>query len=349
MIERNRLTIRDVARAAGVSPATVSRALRGLENVDLQTRARILAVARELDYAVSPAASRLATGRTGAIGIVTPFVGRWYFTEVFAGVEEGLKRHDVDLLLHVTESLDHPNPARAHVRMRRRVDGVLVVGLPPDDEDVTGLAAMEVPIVLLGAYADGLPSVSIDDRAAARCAVEHLIAGGHERIGLISGRALPTTVLPENDRLAGYRDALQAHGLAAPPELLRIGEFTTQGGQQAMRALLDLDPRPTAVFCMSDEMAYGALQALRRAGVRAGGDRRRGEVAVVGFVGHDLGEVFDLSTVSQPVRDLGRAAAEMLMARVSGATPRSPVTLPTKLIVRGTTRPTQRTHKVTEQ
>ena len=349
MTERNRLTIRDVARAAGVSPATVSRALRGLENVDLQTRARILAVARDLDYAVSPAASRLATGRTGAIGIVTPFVGRWYFTEVFAGVEEGLKQHDVDLLLHVTESLEHPNPARAHVRMRRRVDGVLVVGLPADDEDVTGLAAMHVPIVLLGAHAAGLPSVSIDDRAAARCAVEHLIGYGHERIGLISGRALPTTVLPENDRLAGYREALRAHALRAPAEYLQIGEFTTQGGERAMSALLAQEAPPTAVFCMSDEMAYGALRALRRADRRPGGNRAAGEIAVIGFDGHDLGEVFDLSTVSQPVRTLGRVATELLMAQVGGEGPRAPVTLPTTLIVRGTTRSTQRSHKVTDQ
>ena len=348
MTENNRLTIRDVARAAGVSPATVSRALRGLDNVDLGTRDRILAVARELDYAASPAASRLATGRSGTVGIVTPFVGRWYFTEVFAGVEEGLTAHDVDLLLHVTGSPENPNPARAHVRMRRRVDGVLVVGLPADDEEVSGLAALDVPVVLRGARAEGTPSVSIDDRKASGVAVDHLVAGGHERIALITGRPLPTRFLPENLRLAGYLDTLERHSLATRAHWQQVGEFTTQGGQRAMAALLAAKPRPTAVFCMSDEMAYGALRVLREAGLRAGGDREHGEIAVIGFDGHDLGEVFDLSTVAQPVRALGRAAVALLMGLVAGAGPEPTITLPTTLVVRGSTTASQPAHKVTD-
>ena len=327
-----------MARAAGVSSATVSRALRGLDNVDEQTRERVVELARSMNYAVSPAASRLATGRTGTIGIVTPYVGRWYFTEVFAGVEEGLKPHDMDLLLHVTSSFDHDSPS-AHIRMRRRVDGALVLGMSPDPEDLSGLAAMDVPVVLLGARAEGLPSVSIDDRRGARSAVEHLITAGHCRIALISGRRLPTPILPENDRLAGYLDAMRAHRLAAPEDLREIGEFSTEGGARAMAALLARSPRPTAVFCMSDEMAYGALKALQAAGLRAGGDRDRGEIAVIGFDGHDLADIFELSTVSQPVRDLGRAAAELLMGVVN--TPPSAdrraeeLTLPTTLVLRG--------------
>jgi DNA-binding LacI/PurR family transcriptional regulator len=317
-----------------------------MDNVDLRTRERIVALAGELNYAVSPAASRLATGRTGTIGIVTPFIGRWYFTEVFAGVEEGLKHHDVDLLLHVTESLDHPHLPLAHVRMRRRVDGALVIGLSPDGEDLVGLAALDVPVVLLGARADGFSGVSIDDRAGSRTAVEHLIDSGHERIGLITGRQLPTPILPENERLAGFLDGLQAHGLAAPAEWRAIGDFTTAGGERAMTELLATRPRPTAVFCMSDEMAYGALRTLRRAGIRPGGEPDRGEIAIVGFDGHDLAEAFDLSTVAQPVRDLGRAAADLLMARV--ACPDSPpqsIVLPTRLTARRSSLPRRRLHR----
>jgi len=333
----SRLTIRDVALAAGVSPATVSRALRGMDNVDLRTRERIVALARELNYTVSPAASRLATGRTGTIGIVTPFVGRWYFTEVFAGVEEGLKQYDVDLLLHVTESPERPEFPRAHIRMRRRVDGALVIGLTPDEDDMAGLAEMDEPVVLLGARAPGFASVTIDDRLGARCAVEHLVEQGHQRIALVTGRVLPTNILPENDRLAGYLDVMTAHGLPTPSELRVVGDFTTEGGERAMNELLALAPRPTAVFCMSDEMAYGAMRALRRSGVRAGGDRDGGEIAVIGFDGHDLADAFDLSTVSQPVRSLGRAAADLLMAQVLGSNDPPSVVLPTTLHVRGST------------
>ena len=340
MADQSRLTIRDVARAAGVSSATVSRALRGLDNVDEQTRRRIVELARSMNYTVSAAASRLATGRTGTIGIVTPYVGRWYFTEVFAGVEEGLKPFDVDLLLHVTSSFDQDTPS-AHIRMRRRVDGALVLGMSPVPEDLAGLAAMGVPVVLLGARADGLSSVSIDDRAGARSAVEHLISLGHRRIALISGRRLPTPILPENDRLAGYFDAMHAHGLPVPDDQREIGEFSTEGGERAMTALLARSPRPTAVFCMSDEMAYGALKALRSAGLRAGGHADCAEIAVIGFDGHDLADIFELSTVSQPVRDLGRAAAELLMAAVNSTAPSGEpareVTLPTTLVLRAST------------
>src|SRR5581483_1276875 len=127
------LTIRDVARAAGVSTATVSRALRGVGNVDPRTRTRVVAIAQEMKFSISPTASRLASGRTGAVGIVTPYVGRWYFTEVFAGLEAGLAQYDVELLLHATGMPGgQPHEVEAGVRMRRRVDGVIVLGLPPE-------------------------------------------------------------------------------------------------------------------------------------------------------------------------------------------------------------------------
>jgi DNA-binding LacI/PurR family transcriptional regulator len=336
-----RLTIREVAQAAGVSPATVSRALRGLGNVDERTRDRIVAIARELNYSVSPTASRLASGRTGTIGIVTPYVGRWYFTEVFAGIEERLKPFDVDLLLHHTDeeaAVGGPEPA---TRLRRRVDGAIIVGMSPDPGELAELTSLGIPMVLLGARHDGIASVAIDDQDGARKAVGHLVDLGHERIGIITGRALPTHVLPENHRLAGYLDVLAEHDIRARPEFRVIGGFTTEGGERAMDVLLARRPRPSAVFCMSDEMAYGALRAMRRAGVPAGGRPGGGGIAVVGFDGHDLAEVFDLSTVAQPVRDLGRAAADVLMSMVHGDKPARPeeLEMATELHVRGSTAP----------
>jgi DNA-binding LacI/PurR family transcriptional regulator len=336
-----RLTIREVAQAAGVSPATVSRALRGLGNVDERTRDRIVAIARELNYSVSATASRLASGRTGTIGIVTPYVGRWYFTEVFAGIEERLKPFDVDLLLHHTDeetAVGGPEPA---ARLRRRVDGAIIVGMSPDPGELAELASLDIPMVLLGARHAGIASVGIDDREGARTAVRHLVDLGHERIGIITGRALPTHILPENHRLAGYLDVLTEHDLPALPELRAIGGFTAEGGKRAMDELLERSPRPSAVFCMSDEMAYGALRAMRRAGVPAGGRPDGDGIAVVGFDGHDLAEVFDLSTVAQPVRDLGRAAADVLMVMVGAEKPATPEEreMGTELHARGSTVP----------
>ena len=331
------LTIRDVAVAAGVSTATVSRALRGLDNVDANTRDRIVAIARDMDFSVSPTASRLASGRTGTIGIVTPFVGRWYFTEIFAGVEEGLKRYDVDLLLHTTEPPDPSGQPGAHVRLRRRVDGALMIGLGSDSKELRGMSKIDVPLVLLGSRKRGLPGVSIDDRLGARTAVQHIADLGHKRIALISGRDLPTRILPENDRLAGYLDVLGEHGLSTDATLRKVGLFTTPGGEQAMASLLARRRQPTAVFCMSDEMAYGALRAIRRAGLVPGGNIEAGEIAVVGFDDHDLAELFELSTIRQPVREIGRAAAEMLMAQVAGEKTTESRLVPIELLVRRTT------------
>jgi LacI family repressor for deo operon, udp, cdd, tsx, nupC, and nupG len=331
------LTIRDVARAAGVSTATVSRALRGFENVDPATRDRIVRIAREMKFSVSPTASRLASGRTGTIAIVTPYVGGWYFTEVFAGLESGLAPHDVDLLVHATGMPGvTAHPVRASERVRRRVDGVLVLGMPMGVLESEGLFDLELPLVLLGLQAPGVASVSIDDRLGARVAVEHLVERGHQRIGLISGRPLPTMFVPENDRLSGYLDVLGDHGLPTDEALREPGGFSVLGGEEAMNRLLSLRPRPTAVFCMSDEMAYGAMRAMNRRGLAPGKD-----VAIIGFDGHDLADTFDLSTVRQPVRELGRTAAELLMSRVGveaagSATPEQ-IVLPTQLYARGST------------
>ncbi|MEO6886615.1 MAG: LacI family DNA-binding transcriptional regulator [Jatrophihabitantaceae bacterium] len=335
-----KLTIRDVAQAAGVSAATVSRALRGFDNVDERTRDRILAVAKTLHYSVSPVASRLASGRTGTIGIVTPYVGGWYFTEVFAGIEEGLKRHDMDLLLHTTEDLETLGLPGAAERMRRRVDGALVIGMSLPRHEIEALADLQMPVVLLGAIGHGLPSVAIDDRLGARKAVQHLVDLGHTRIGLVTGRELPTQILPENDRLEGYLDVLTEHGLSASASLRAVGGFTAAGGERAMTRLLARTPRPTAVFCMSDEMAYGAMRALGRAGLHAGSDRERGDIAIIGFDGHDLADAFDLSTIEQPIRILGRSALELLMTAVGAESPEvkgESLVLPTELRVRGST------------
>lgn len=338
-VEPAKLTIRDVAVAAGVSPATVSRALRGMDIVDSRTRERIVAVARSMNYAISPAASRLATGRTGTIGIVTPFIGRWYFTEVFAGIEQRLKDFDVDLLIHTTEEMTNAGLPAAAERMRRRVDGALIVGMSPSPRDWDDLSAIDVPVVLLGARRAGLSSVDIDNRRGAQRAVQHLVDTGHTRIGLVTGRALPTPILPENARLSGYLAVLKRHGLEAPEELRQIGGFTSEGGQVAMRRLLELAEPPTAVFAMSDEMAYGAIRELRAAGIPVGGDYRRGEIAIVGFDGHDLAEIFDLTTVAQPVRELGRQAGDLLMRHVQAGAQQmaQSLVLATHLQVRGST------------
>lgn len=330
------ITIRDVADAAGVSTATVSRALRGLPNVDDRTRDRVKQVAAELDYVISPSASRLASGRTGSIAVVTPYIARWFFSTVLSGVEDVLQEADMDLLLTCVG--DHYVPSnRSPVapRLRRRVDGILVIAVPPSDPQLRELLNLDMPTSMIGLSVKGIPTVTIDDVAAARLATQHLINLGHTRIGLIGGSPSEAPFTAEFDREQGFAQAMAEAGVAVDPMLEAYGYFTIQGGEAAMTALLAQPKPPTAVFALSDEMAFGALRSLRAHGLKPGVD-----VSVVGVDGHDMSEHLDLTTVVQPVADLGRIAARSLLAQMrEGQPPAEETRVATTLVVRGSTGP----------
>ena len=331
------ITIRDVARQAGVSTATVSRALRGLPNVDAQTRARVEAVAKELDYVISPSASRLASGRTGSIAVVTPYIARWFFGMILTGVESVLQNAGVDVLLISVDTSEGAPRNLVAPKLRRRVDGVLVLVLPPDDEDLKAILELGMPTSLIGVNQPSVTSVTIDDVLTARIATQHLINLGHRRIGIIGGQPIRGPFTAEHDRTSGFLAALAEAGISFDPMLEAYGYFTIPGGEQAMTALLTLPHRPTAVLCMSDEMAYGAMRALRNHGLQPGRD-----MSLVGIDGHDMSEFLDLTTVVQPVADLGRIAAESLLQQIElGATAGAArdIRLPTQLVVRGSTAP----------
>ncbi len=325
------MTIRDIAREAGVSTATVSRALRGLPNVDPVTLARVLAVAERLDYVVSPAASRLASGRAGSIAVITPFVARWYFATVLSGVERVLQRSDLDLLLFSVGDPSEVHRTPSHRRLRKRVDAFLVLALEAESPDVRELFDLDMPVTLIGTSHDGFSSVSIDDVDGGRTATQHLLNQGHTHIALISGRPLPSPFTPERDRYKGYLDALAAADLAPEPGFITHGYFTVEGGAAAMTSLLSLPEPPTAVFVISDEMAFGALRALRQHGLRPGED-----VSIVGFDGHNMADLLDLSTVVQPVEELGACAAQALLDTINDPELKpTQELLPTQLVVRG--------------
>ena len=305
------MTIRDIAREAGVSTATVSRALRGLPNVDPVTREQVRQVAERLDYVVSPAASRLASGRAGSIAVITPYIARWYFAPGALGHRgraAGLRARPAALEHRRPGETGHVPP---HRKLRRRVDGFLVISLPTETEGVSEIFDLDQPVVLIDTDHDGCSSIGIDDVAGARMAVQHLINLGHERIALISGRPRPTPFRPEDNRFIGYRDTMVEAGLRIDPDLEACGHFTIEGGERAMTTLLARANPPTAVFAMSDEMAFGALRSLRAHGLEPGRD-----VSVVGFDGHEMSEHLDLTTVVQPVEEIGARAARLLLERL---------------------------------
>jgi DNA-binding LacI/PurR family transcriptional regulator len=332
------ITIRDVAEAAGVSTATVSRALRGLPNVDPATRDRIATVASKLDYVISPSASRLASGRTGSIAVITPFISRWFFATVLSGVESVLQAAGMDLLLmSVTDAASGHHRLPPAPRLRRRVDGVLIIAMSPSDPQLRDVLNLGMPTSMIGVNVGGVPSVTIDDVAAARIATQHLINLGHTRIGMIGGSPAELPFTAEFDRENGFRQAMDESGLETTPMLEAFGYFTIQGGEQAMTALLTQKNPPTAVFAMSDEMAFGALRSLRNHGLKPGVD-----ISVVGVDGHDMSEHLELTTVVQPVFDLGRIAAEALLVQLR-TLPQDvnlePTRVPTQLVVRSSTAP----------
>jgi LacI family repressor for deo operon, udp, cdd, tsx, nupC, and nupG len=332
-------SIEDVARRAGVSIATVSRALRGLPDVAATTRDRVLNAANELNYVASPFAARLASGKTTTVGLVVPFVNRWFFAEVIDTVENALRGADFDLLLYNLG--DEAGRARFFdvMPMRKRVDGVLIASLVLDDAEFDALTELKLPVGLLGLEREGFLSARIDDVAAARAAVDHLVAAGHRRIGLIGGDTDdPMAFTPPLHRRDGYRDALAAVGIEPDPELERLGYFTVEGGGAAARRLLELADRPTALFAESDEMAYGALREIRQAGLRVPDD-----VAVVGFDDQPLSDLMDLTTVRQPVQtqalDITTRLLTMIAEDGDDLTRHPDVVLPTELIVRGSAGP----------
>jgi LacI family repressor for deo operon, udp, cdd, tsx, nupC, and nupG len=327
-------SIEDVARLAGVSIATVSRALRGLPDVATATRDRVLAAAHELDYIASPFAARLASGRAATVGVVVPFVNRWFFAEVIDTVETALRKAGFDLLLYNLGDEAGRAAFFDIMPMRKRVDAVLVVSLVLSDEEFESLASLGSPVALLGLERPGFLSVRIDDIRSAYRAVEHLLALGHRRIGLIGGDTDdPMRFTPPLHRRDGYRDALRDAGFEADPAAEVLGYFTTDGGSAAMAALLELADRPTAIFAESDEMAYGALRTIRRAHLRVPED-----FAVIGFDDHSNAELMDLSTVHQPVAEQAVDITARLLAAIDGDVERTNVVLPTELVIRGSTR-----------
>ncbi|MGO4298713.1 LacI family DNA-binding transcriptional regulator [Leifsonia sp. RAF41] len=334
--------IDDVARLAGVSTATVSRALSGNGPVSVSTRARVVQAASELGYVVSSDASSLASGRTRNIGAVVPHLNRWFFTSVIEGAERVLLRHGYDLTLYnLSGDGEERRRVFEHHLLRNRVDAVFAVSLELAEDEVLRLLALGKPLVGVGGPLPGVSTLTIDDVAVARLATDHLVALGHRRIAHIGGSHefdldfhIPTS------RRLGYERALTEAGLPVDERLHRASDFTLPGGYEAAKQLLGTPhERPTAIFAASDEMAIGAILAARDLGLSVPRD-----VSVIGIDDHPLAEFFGLSTVAQHPVQQGERAAELLLAalggsRRTGGAPPEPVshTAPADLIVRSST------------
>ncbi|MBT2547208.1 LacI family DNA-binding transcriptional regulator [Arthrobacter sp. ISL-65] len=331
--------IEEVAERAGVAVSTVSRALRDVPGVSLATRQRIKDIAAEVGYLASPNAARLATGVTGTVAVVVPDAAKWFFGQVISGAGAVLRASGRDVLLYELGDAEGRRRFFEGKTLRGRADAVLVLSLRLSTEETQSLRTLGLPVVLLGQGSEVFGSVRVDDRAAARSAVRHLLNLGHRRIGLIGiddADEVTTGSTPPLSRLAGYRQSLLAAGIPLEEDLEQFGTNSVSGGELAMTRLLSAPALPTAVFVGSDEMAFGALGVLRTAGMTVPRD-----ISVIGFDNHDLSQVMDLTTIDQNIRGQGEAAAELLLETLSTALGTAPPDriIDTRLVLRRSTAP----------
>ncbi|XBH21046.1 LacI family DNA-binding transcriptional regulator [Jonesiaceae bacterium BS-20] len=308
-------SLEDVAKLAGVSTATVSRALRDLESVKPETKQRIRKIAAELGYVTSPFATTLATGLTRTVGILTPWVNRWFFSNVIEGAERTLRASGMDALLYTFWETDTQQRPRLDLNvLRRRVDAVLVLGLPLRASEVQDLESLGVPLVFVGTGHTKHLTVRVDDALVARLAMDHLIGLGHRNIGHLSGRiekALSWS--PPRVRRDAWRRALEDIGLEPRNSWCANGDFKRAMGRQATADLLDRAPELTAIFCSSDDMAIGAFEEIRHRGLIPGQD-----ISVVGVDGTETGELLGVTTIAQDPVAQGEAAARCLLSHLAG-------------------------------
>ncbi len=330
-------SIHDVARRCGVSTATVSRALRGLPNVSPRTRQLVQSAAAELGYVASPAAAGLSSGRNRAVAIVVPSMARWFTTEVVEGADRALRAEGYDAFL---VGLEVGQNGRERLftdsLLRKRADAVIALGIDFTPDERRELRSLALPAVVVGGPVAGVRTVGIDDVAAVRLAMGHLLALGHTRIAHVGGEdewGMDLTVALLRRR--EWRAALERRGLPAPDDRFRSGGFLMPMAKRAALALLGGTERPTAVFAGSDEMAFGVLLAARDLGLRVPED-----LSVVGIDDHAWSASFDLTTVRQDPEAQGGAAARMVLDELSGVPAQAPMQRsPVSLVVRGTTGP----------
>jgi LacI family transcriptional regulator len=327
-------TIKDVAQRAGVGIGTVSRVLNQSGPVSDATRARVLDAIAALEFRPSHSARQLATAQTYTIGVIVPFLTRPFYVAVLRGIEAMIASTRYHLHIFNIETAEKRDYYFTELPYRGRIDALIVLSLVLSDEHVARLHAAGIPTLLLDTRHPELPSIAFDNAAGARQAVEHLIELGHRRIAYISGLAQPELDFRSNyERLSGYQSALQAHGLPARPEYVLMDGDGHAMGLQMAEQLLALDAPPTAIFAASDELAIGALQAAQRRGLRVPHD-----LAVIGYDDIDLAPFFGLTTIRQPMTELGQQGVTLLLQQLSEHDePPHELTLPVELIVRTTT------------
>lgn len=322
-------TIKDVAKEAGVSVATVSRTINEVDRVSPEVRERVLAAAESLSYRPNAVARSLRAQNTRTLGLVIPNIKNPFFTQVARAIEDAARERGYSLIFGNTDEDPEKEAEYLNVLLEKQVDGLIVSPARATSPQLEELSWNEVPVVFLDRYVQGIevPVVRADGRRAVDELVEYLVEFGHEKLAIISG---PAETVPGRERLDAFVKGAEERNVPVDEKRIKIGDFRRESGFKAMREMLSLDEPPTAVFAANNLMALGALQALKRAGMRAPED--------ISFASFDDVSWFELvdppiTAIAQPVSELGTAVAEMLPALVEGDKVES-VILGAELVVR---------------
>ncbi|CAM0553412.1 HTH-type transcriptional repressor CytR [Vreelandella titanicae] len=306
--------IRKVAELAGVSVATVSRALKSPDIVSPATREKVLKAVDQAGYKPNLMAVQFRSQRTYNLVVLVPTIANTFFARVISGIQEAAQERGYGVLLCNTLGNEAMETQYASLVSTRQADGVIQLRAFNPFSKKAFPAGAVLPMINACEVLDDAPcpTVKLDNRAAAREATEHLISLGHRRIGMIKGpRRSPLT----RDRQQGYQDALSAAGIPLDECLLCPGDFTPRSGYQAAETLMALAERPSAIFCESDEMAIGAISRIKEAGLRVPED-----ISVAGFDDIAFASYSDppLTTIAQPAEAFGREAVAMLIEVLEG-------------------------------
>src|SRR3954454_12566568 len=333
----SRVTIREIADLAGVSIATVSRVVNGREDVSEETRELVSTIVREHGYAANRSARGLSAGRTGFVGVLVPLVYPVYFSAILSGAAEALYEHELRLVLSPTHHEHEREVTLLDRLMHCMTDGTLIVLPEETSDDLAELKDQGYSFVVIDPRQEldeRIPSVSAGHSSGAGQAMQHLLGLGHRRIAAITG---PRGWVATEDRRRGYLGALAAAGITPDPALEAASNFEIEGGFKAAGALLDLPEPPTAFFAFNDNLAIGVIQAARARGLGVPED-----LSVVGFddVEHATVVTPTLTTVRQPLAEMGRTAVSLLTRLLAGQRVETlRIELGTRLIVRESTAP----------
>ena len=307
-----KITIYDVAETAGVGIGTVSRVLNDNDNVSDKTREQVLEAIEELNYQPSGMARGLARQKTDSIGVIVPDFTRHFFVEVLSGVQRTLEEYDLDLVLFNVANTEHKEKYIKRVLSKKRVDGVLAITLEMTDEEVAEFQRVDMPLVLVDDHKEQVSSISVDDIAGSKKAIDYLVELGHRKIAFLN-----ETLEHRHgkQRYQGVKAAFTEASLEIVDDLFKFDEYTVESGYQLMQEVLSLPSakQPTAIFAGSDNQAIGALEAIKEAGLSVPED-----FALVGYDDIELARYLELTTVSQPMFEMGKSGVEILVKQLLG-------------------------------